>query len=97
MGRPRVRLQHLWTEAFAGFTATATAADDPMPVTDNAIGFAPELLPAEFGYALLIPDVDGEAREASDRWDQAQALTALAADCFRAAAERPSRHPMSQR
>lgn len=82
-GLPLVHFRALWTRAFAGFIATAL--DDPVPVADNAIGFAPELLPAEFGYAVVAPDAAGEWREVGDRWDQALVLTRVAADCFTAA------------
>ncbi len=54
---------------------------------DNAIGFAPELLPAEFGYAVLAPDSDGRLRERTDRWDQALVLSRIAAECFTAATD----------
>ena len=81
---PLAHFRALWTRAFAGFITTAT--DDPVPQPDNAIGFAPELLPAVFGYAVLAPDADGELREVGDRWDQALVLTRIAAQCFTAAA-----------
>jgi hypothetical protein len=70
----------LWTRAFAGYITTA--ADDPVPSSGNAIGFAPELLPAEFGYAVTCRGGDGELREGSDRWDQALVLADVAATCF---------------
>ncbi|MFZ4434830.1 MAG: hypothetical protein ACOYOQ_16690 [Microthrixaceae bacterium] len=76
--------RELWTRVFAGFITTAD--DDLVPAPDGAIGFAPELLPAEFGYALLSPDSDGRLHESTDRWDQALALTRIAAECFTAAA-----------
>ncbi len=77
----------LWTRALAG--AIAGAADDPVPPPDLQIGFAPELLPAEIGYALLVPGPDGTRREEGDRWAQAVVLTDIAADCFAAAAASP--------
>lgn len=83
-GLPLAHFRALWTRSFAGFIATALDDPVPVPVADNAIGFAPEL-PAEFGYAVLAPDVDGELREIGDRWDQALVLTRVAADCFTAA------------
>lgn len=73
-----------WTRACAGFLAHA--ADDPVPLADRQLGFAPELLPAELGYARLVPGPDGAPREEGDRWTQALVLTDIAADCFRAAA-----------
>jgi hypothetical protein len=73
----------LWTGAFAGFLATAQ--DDLIPATDMAIGFAPELLPPDFGYALVTHGEDGAAHELSDRWEQALVLTRIASECFTAA------------
>ena len=72
--------QTMWTRAFAGFVAGA--ADDPVPPADLRLGFAPELLPNEIGYARLVPGPDGELREEGDRWTQALVLTDIAADCF---------------
>ena len=68
-----------WTRAFAGFVAGAT--DDPVPPPELAIGFAPELLPSEFGYARLVAGPDGELREEGDRWAQALVLTRIASEC----------------
>lgn len=70
----------LWTAAFAGFIAGA--ADDPVPPVDGSIGFAPELLPNEFGYALRAPRGDGAIDELGDRWEQAAVLTRIATECF---------------
>ena len=50
------------------------------------LGFAPELLPGEFGYARVVPGPDGTPREESDRWEQALVLTRIASECFEAAA-----------
>lgn len=77
---PVSHFRALWIRAFAGFLATS--ADDPVPVADGAIGFAPELLPGAFGYALEVPDADGVAQELGDRWQQALVLSDLAAGCF---------------
>jgi hypothetical protein len=74
----------LWTAACRGFVRGH--ADDPVPLAEPAIGFAPELLPAEFGYALRVPGPDGAVDEISDRWDQALVLTDIAAECFTEAA-----------
>ena len=49
------------------------------------IGFAPELLPPEIGYARLVPGPDGEPREEGDRWAQALVLTRIAGECFASA------------
>jgi len=73
----------LWTCAMAGFVAGA--ADDPVPPADLQVGFAPELLPAEVGYARLVRGPDGALVEEGDRWAQALVLTDLAAGCFAAA------------
>ncbi len=65
-------------------------ADDPCPPAELAIGFAPELLPPEVGYARLVPGRDGEPREEGDRWAQGLVLTRLAAECFAAAQTGPT-------
>ena len=80
---PVTHFRAFWISAFAGFLATAD--DDAVPAPDLAIGFAPELLPSEFGYALLSPGADGELREVGDRWEQALVLTRIATECFAAA------------
>ena len=49
---------------------------------DGAIGFAPELLPAAFGYALEVSGPDGDLRELGDRWEQGLVLTRIAEECF---------------
>ena len=54
--------------------------------SDLRLGFAPELLPAEVGYARLVPGPDGSPVEEGDRWSQALVLTGLAERCFAAAA-----------
>jgi hypothetical protein len=73
-----------WTRAFSGFIDHAEA--DPVLPRDLEIGFAPELLPAEAGYAHTIVGPDGEPREECDRWEQALVLGRIAADCFAVAA-----------
>ena len=74
----------LWVRAMAGFVAGA--ADDPVPAPALQLGFAPELLPAEVGYARRFPGPDGALREECDRWDQALVLTRIAQECFDRAA-----------
>jgi hypothetical protein len=74
----------LWVRAMAGFIAGA--ADDPVPAPGPRLGFAPELLPAEVGYARRFPDPNGELREECDRWAQALVLTRLGQECFDEAA-----------
>jgi len=73
----------LWTAAFAGFIDGHV--DDPVRLAEPAMGFAPELLPAEFGYALRVPRAGGAPDELGDRWDQALVLTGIATECFAAA------------
>lgn len=77
---PVAHFRTLWTRVFAGFLANA--AGDPVPPTDGAIGFAPELLPAAFGYALEVHGSDGQPRELGDRWEQGLVLTRIASECF---------------
>ena len=76
--------QLLWSRAMAGFIAGA--ADDPVPLRDLALGFAPELLPSEVGYARLVPGADASMQEEGDRWAQALVLTDIASACFADAA-----------
>ena len=77
---PVAHFRAFWTRAFAGFLANAST--DRVPVGGGAIGFAPELLPAAFGYALEMPGPDGERRELGDRWEQGLVLTRIASECF---------------
>lgn len=77
---PVAHFRALWARAFAGFLANASG--DPVPVGEGAIGFAPELLPAAFGYAIEMPGPDGELRELGDRWEQGLVLTRIASECF---------------
>jgi hypothetical protein len=70
----------MWTKAFEGFIANA--ANDAVPVADLQIGFAPELLPADFGYARKFPTPSGDLEEESDRWEQGLVLTRIASECF---------------
>ena len=77
---PVAHFREFWTRASAGFIAGAAA--DPAPAPRLELGFAPELLPAEFGYARLVADADGELREEGDRWEQALVLTRIASECF---------------
>ena len=83
-GQPHIaHFMSLWTRAFEGFVRTA--AQDPVPPPRLEIGFAPELLPPEVGYARLVPDSDGVLREEGDRWEQSLVLTQIASECFEAA------------
>ena len=82
---PVSHFRSLWQRSFEGFLRTA--GDDLVPTADRAIGFAPELLPAEFGYAQLGKTSDG-IEELSDRWEQGLVLTRIASDCFWEASKR---------
>lgn len=73
----------MWTKAFAGFIQNA--ASDQVRISDLQIGFAPELLPADFGYARKFPNGSGAPEEESDRWEQAFVLTRIAEECFETA------------
>lgn len=77
---PVSHFRAIWTRAMAGFLSTAQ--DDPVVAPDLELGFAPELLPAEVGYARLVPSTDGESREEGDRWAQALVLTRIATEVF---------------
>jgi hypothetical protein len=72
--------QSLWKRAMAGFINNAR--EDAVSVPNLELGFAPELLPPEAGYARLIPGPDGVLREESDRWSQALVLARIATECF---------------
>jgi sugar phosphate isomerase/epimerase len=80
---PVAHFRAFWTRAFAGFLAMS--AEDPVAVARGEIGFAPELLPPELGYARLVPGDEGQPREEGDRWTQALVLTRIATGCFAAA------------
>ncbi|MFM7068027.1 MAG: sugar phosphate isomerase/epimerase family protein, partial [Actinomycetes bacterium] len=75
----------LWTRAMQGFIVGAS--EDPVPPVDLQMGFAPELLPPEVGYARTFTGPDGHLREEGDRWSQALVLTDIAQRCFARAAE----------
>jgi hypothetical protein len=77
---PVAHFREFWTRACTGFLAGAAA--DPVPAPRLELGFAPELLPADFGYARLVTGSDGEPREEGDRWEQALVLTRIASECF---------------
>jgi hypothetical protein len=77
---PVVHFREMWTRAMAGFVRTAR--NDTVPEPGLQLGFAPELLPPEVGYARLVPRPDGRLEEEGDRWSQALVLTDIAADCF---------------
>ncbi|MEI7592137.1 MAG: hypothetical protein WCK41_02825 [Actinomycetes bacterium] len=66
-----------WTRASAGFLATAGP--------NETLAFAPELLPAMFGYAITMPTDDGTLVEEGDRWAQGLVLGRIARECFDAA------------
>jgi hypothetical protein len=64
----------LWTRCFAGFIEQAQPGE--------VMGFYPELLPASYHYARLLPSPTGELREESDRWDEALCLADIARECW---------------
>jgi len=64
----------LWTSCFAGFLEQAQPGE--------VMGFYPELLPASYHYARLLPSPTGELREESDRWDEALCLADIARECW---------------
>jgi hypothetical protein len=85
---PVSHFREMWTRVFRCFLSGAAA--DPVPAPGLEIGFAPELLPGEFGYARYVPGPDGSLREESDRWEQALVLTRIAAECFDSASGAPA-------
>jgi len=64
----------LWTRCFEGFLASAGPGE--------VFGFYPELLPASFHYARLVPGPDGEPTEEADRWEEALFLADVARACW---------------
>lgn len=89
-GRPHVEhFRAFWSRVAERFIADA--ALDPIPPAGLQLGFAPELLPAEFGYARQITGADGSLTDEGDRWTQALVLGRIAADCFETVAGRPSK------
>ena len=83
-GQPHLaHFRSLWTRSFEGFVRTVS--QDLVPPPRLEIGFAPELLPPEVGYARLVPDSAGDLREEGDRWEQSLVLTEIASECFEAA------------
>ena len=85
-GRPHVdHFRQMWTRAFVGVLRSAEG--DPVAMPRGEVGFAPELLPPEVGYARTWPNPDGEPVEEGDRWTQALLLSEIASECFAAATE----------
>ena len=66
--------KHMWMRAMAGFRNHAGSGD--------VLVFAPELLCSEIYYARLVPDADGNLREASDRYHEAKIYLDLARKCW---------------
>ncbi len=80
-GLPYVdHFREMWTRSFAGFLRSARPGD--------YFCFAPELLHPQIYYARVFPGADGQEREESDRWAQAQVLTRIARECFAQAQQR---------
>ena len=80
-GQPHVaHFCEMWTRSFKGFIAHCHT--DEVAPPRGEIGFAPELLPAEFGYARTVRTADGTITDECDRWAQALVLCRLATECF---------------
>jgi hypothetical protein len=75
--------RRLWTASFLGFLESAGPGD--------YFGFYPELLPAAFSYARLVPNEAGELVEETDRWVEARHLADIARDCWAQAEARRTR------
>ena len=63
-----------WTRSMAGFRHRSGPGD--------VLIFAPELLSAEYDYARLVPDAEGNLVEATDRYAEALLYRDLALQCF---------------
>ncbi len=83
---PVSHFRQLWQLSFEAFLTAARNEDELEPC--SSFGFAPELLPSEFGYAQLVDDGAGNLTEGSDRWEQALILCDIAEECFGAAASK---------
>jgi hypothetical protein len=70
----------MWTLAMSGFYRNACPGD--------VLIFAPELLAGTHYYARKFVDSNGNLREESDRYAEAQAYAALARECFKTANSR---------
>jgi hypothetical protein len=78
--QPLADFTKMWKRAMRGFLRFAH--EDPVPPHNLELGFAPELLPPELGYARLTQSSEGQLIEESDRWEQALVLTEIAQACF---------------
>jgi hypothetical protein len=67
--------RRVWTKVMRSFLLSQEKAM-------AELWFCPELLGPTFNYARQIRDTTGELHEETDRWREAQALVALAQDCF---------------
>jgi hypothetical protein len=66
--------REMWIRSYEGFIRHANPGD--------YIVFTPELLPPVIYYAREFPGPDGQLREESNRWEQAQVLSHIARECF---------------
>lgn len=82
MERGVADFREMWTQSMAGFLRGAGPGD--------FLSFNPEILHPAINYARLYRTADGEWREESDRWIEAQRLTDIAKECFEAARARVS-------
>lgn len=64
-----------WTKVMREFLSSPHKAE-------VELWFCPELLGPTYNYARQFRDNAGELREETDRWQEAQALVAIARDCF---------------
>ena len=67
--------RRVWTKVMRGFLSSPHEAG-------TELWFCPELLGPTYNYARQFRDNAGELREETDRWQEAQALVAIAHDCF---------------
>ena len=72
--------REMWTRSMLGFLRNAQPGD--------YLCFTPELLGPEIHYARLIPAADGEWKEETDRWQEAQRYRTIALECWKEAVRR---------
>ncbi len=65
----------VWTQVMRGFLTSPGSEE-------KELWFCPELLGTTYSYARQFRSETGEFREETDRWQEAQALVAIARDCF---------------
>lgn len=72
--------REMWTRSMVGFLRTAEPGD--------YLCFTPELLGPDIYYARLFPTAEGEWREESDRWQEAQLYLRIGTECWAEATRR---------